>query len=116
VFLKGLGAQAVRSGERVGCLSPVSGHPEVRESAVVPITVFDSDSIPTDLRAELEAAVVAAGRRLHKQFEGWIVATPDRRGFAVRITSYPEVDISLPFAWNATAAEVAQQVRAALED
>ena len=82
----------------------------------MPITIFDSDSIPRDLRAELEAAVVAAGRRLHKQFEGWIVATPDRRGFAVRITSYPEVDISLPFAWNATAAEVTERVRATMED
>lgn len=113
---EGMGAQAVRCGDRVGCLSPVSGHPEVRESGVVPITIFDSDSIPRDRRAELEAAVIAAGRCLHKQFEGWIVATPDRRGFAVRITSYPEVDISLPFAWNATDAEVTQQVRAALED
>jgi hypothetical protein len=26
----------------------------------------------------------------------WIVATPDRRKFAVRITSYPELDISVP--------------------
>ncbi len=38
--------------------------------------------------AELEAAVVAAGRNLSKLFEDWIVATPDRRKFAVRITSY----------------------------
>jgi hypothetical protein len=35
-----------------------------------------------------------------------IVATPDRRKLAVRIASYPEVDISMPFEWNATAAEV----------
>jgi hypothetical protein len=82
----------------------------------VPITIFDSDSIPRDRRAELEAAVVAAGRHLQKGFEGWIVATPDRREFAVRITSYPEVDISLPFAWNATATEVTVRVRAAMED
>src|ERR1022692_910603 len=26
----------------------------------------------------------------------WMVATPDRRKFAVRITSYPELDISVP--------------------
>jgi hypothetical protein len=48
--------------------------------------------------------VVAAGRHLSKLFEGWIVATPDRRKFAVRITSYPAVDIIVAFDWNATAA------------
>jgi hypothetical protein len=46
---------------------------------------------------------LAAGRHLTKLFEGWIVATPDRRKFAVRITSYPELDISIPFERNATA-------------
>jgi hypothetical protein len=34
----------------------------------------------------------------------------------VRITSYPELDISVPLDWNATAAEVAERVRAAMED
>ena len=82
----------------------------------MPITIFDSDTIPRDRRPELEAAVVAAGRHLSKRFEGWIVATPDRRRFAVRITSYPEVDISIPFEWNATPAEVTERVRAAMED
>ena len=80
----------------------------------MPITIFDSDTIPRDRRAELEAAVVAAGRQLQERFEGWIVAAPDRRGFAVRITAYPEVDISVPFDWNATAAEVTERVRAAM--
>jgi len=55
----------------------------------VPITIFDSDTIPRDRRPELEDAVVAAGKQLSKRFEGWIVATPDRPRFAVRITSYP---------------------------
>jgi hypothetical protein len=82
----------------------------------MPITIFDSDTIPRDRRADLEAAVVAAGRHLSKLFEGWIVPTPDRRGFAVRITSYPAVDISIPFEWNATAAEVTERVRAAMDD
>ena len=82
----------------------------------MPITIFDSGTIPRDRRAELEAAVVAAGRHLAKLFEGWIVATPDRRKFAVRITSYPELDISVPFDWNATAAEVTERVRAAMDD
>lgn len=80
------------------------------------ITIFDSDSISRDRRPELEAAVVAAGRHLSKRFEGWIVATPDRRRFAVRITSYPELDISVPSEWNATAAEVTDRVRAAMDD
>jgi hypothetical protein len=82
----------------------------------VPITIFDSDTIPRDRRAELEAAVVAAGRHLSKRFEGWIVAAADRRRFAVRITSYPQVDISVPFEWNATPSEVTERVRAAMED
>ena len=82
----------------------------------MPITIFDSDTIPRDRRLELEAAVVAAGRHLTKLYEGWIVATPDRRKFAVRITSYPAVDIAVPFDWNATAAEVTERVRAAMED
>jgi hypothetical protein len=78
--------------------------------------IFDSHTIPRDRRAELEAAVVAAGRHLRKRFEGWIVATTDRREFAVRITSYPEVDISVPFDWDATAAEVTERVRSAVGD
>ena len=82
----------------------------------MPITIFDSDTIPRDRRAEFEAALVAAGRHLSKRFEGWIVATPDRRRFAVRITSYPTVDISVPFDWNATAAEVTERVRVAMDD
>ena len=82
----------------------------------MPITIFDSDTIPRDRRPELEAAVVAAGRHLSKRFEGWIVAAPDRRRFAVRITSYPEVDISIPFDWNATPGEVAERVRTAMDD
>ena len=53
--------------------------------------------------------MVAAWRHLSKLFEGWIVATPDRRRFAVRITSYPQVDISVPFDWKATAAEVTER-------
>jgi hypothetical protein len=83
----------------------------------MPITIFDSDTIPRDRRPELESAVVAAGgRHLTKLYEGWIVATPDRRKFAVRITSYPELDLSIPFEWNATAAEVTERVRAAMDD
>jgi hypothetical protein len=34
----------------------------------------------------------------------------------VRITSYPELDISIPFDWNATAAEVTERVRATMDD
>ena len=82
----------------------------------MPIAIFDSATIPRERRAELEAAVVAGGKHLSKRFEGWIVAAPDRREFAVRITSYPEVDISVPFGRNATAAEVTERVRAAMED
>jgi hypothetical protein len=82
----------------------------------MPITIFDSDTILRDRRPELEATVVAAGRHLQKRFEGWIVATPDRLKFAVRITSYPEVDVSVPFDWKATAAEVTERVRAAMHD
>jgi hypothetical protein len=82
----------------------------------VPIMIFDSHTIPRDRRAELEAAVVVAGRHVQNRFEGWIVATTDRREFAVRITSYPEVDISVPFDWNTTAAEVTKRVRSAVED
>jgi hypothetical protein len=50
----------------------------------MPITISDSDTIPRDRRAEFEAALVAAGRHLSKRFEGWIVATPDRRRFAAK--------------------------------
>jgi hypothetical protein len=82
----------------------------------MPITIFNSDSVPQDRRPELEAAVVAAGRHLQKSFESWIVASPDSRKFAVRITAYPSVDISVLFAWNATAAEVTERVRAAIEN
>ncbi len=32
------------------------------------------------------------------------------------ITSYPEVDISIPFDWDATAAKVTERVRAAMDD
>jgi hypothetical protein len=109
VFSGPLRAQAPRRAE--------SGfYPRDNNCLFMPITIFDSDTIPRDRRAELEAAVVLAGRHLTKVFEGWIVATPDRRKFAVRITSYPELDISIPFEWNATAAEVTERVRAAMDD
>jgi hypothetical protein len=36
----------------------------------MPITIFDSNTIPRDRRAELEVAVLAAGRHLAKLFEG----------------------------------------------
>jgi hypothetical protein len=45
----------------------------------MPITIFDSDTIPRDRRSEIEAAVVAGGRHLTKRFEGWIVATDQCR-------------------------------------
>jgi len=85
----------------------------VRKSCFMPIAIFDSETMPRDRRAELEAAVVAAGKHLTKLFEGWIVATPGRRKFAVRITSYPELDISVMVDWNAMAADVTERVRAA---
>ena len=65
---------------------------------------------PTDRRPELDAAAVAAGRHLTKLFEGWTVATPDRRRLAVRIASYPAAGNSVPFKWNATAADVTEGV------
>jgi hypothetical protein len=77
-------------------------------------------SIPKPCRGiagpNLRPAVVAAGKHLTKLFEGWIVATPGRRKFAVRITSYPELDISVMFDWNAMAADVTERVRAAMDD
>jgi len=76
----------------------------------MPISIYDSETIPQDRRPELEAAVIAAGRHSSKRFEGWIVATQDRRKFAVRITSSPNVDIIVPFDWNATTVEVTEQV------
>jgi hypothetical protein len=81
----------------------------------MPISIFDSGTIPHERRAELEVAVVAAGRRLHQRYEGWIVAMPDCRKFAVRIASYPEVDVSVPFDWHTTAAEATERVRVAME-
>ncbi|MGA3042795.1 MAG: hypothetical protein ABSF54_18620 [Bryobacteraceae bacterium] len=53
------------------------------KSCFMPIAIFDSDTVPRDRRAELEAAVVTAGRHPSELFEGWIVATPDRGRFAV---------------------------------
>jgi hypothetical protein len=43
-------------------------------------------------------------------------AQPTSTPMMARITSYPELDISVPFDWNATAAEVTERVRAAMED
>ena len=82
----------------------------------MPISIFDSGTVPRDRRSELEAAVVAAGQHLQRTFEAWIVSSPDSRKFAVRITSYPAADISLLFEWNATAGDVTERVRAALDD
>jgi hypothetical protein len=35
---------------------------------------------------------------------------PDSQKFAVRITSHPGLDISIPFEWNTTSAEVTEPV------
>jgi hypothetical protein len=55
---------------------------------------------------------MAASRRRLLPCAGGVhsVATPDRRRFAVQITSYPSVDIFVPFEWNATATEVTERV------
>src|ERR1035438_4309484 len=45
----------------------------------MPITIFDSDTIPRDRRAELEAAVIAAGRHLTKLFDRPAIRRRDRR-------------------------------------
>jgi hypothetical protein len=82
----------------------------------MPIVILDSHSIPRKRRSELEAAVVAAGGHLTKVFEGWIVAATDLQTFVVRISSYPEVGFSVRFDWNATAAEVTERVRSAMDD
>ncbi len=66
---------------------------------------------PANSRAGPRALSVAATAP-EQALRGWIVATP----FAVQITSYPEVDISVPFDWDATAADVTERVRAAMED
>ncbi len=57
----------------------------------------------------------AAGRHLSKLFEGWMVATPDRRGFAGHYL-IPGVGCSVPFDWNVTPADVTERVRAAIDD
>jgi hypothetical protein len=76
----------------------------------MPITILGSDTITQDRRAELGAAVVPAWRHLSKLVEGWVVAAPDRWKFAARITSHPTLDISNPFEWNATAADVTKRL------
>jgi len=78
--------------------------------------ILGSDTMPRDRTAELEAAVIAPGKHLSQRFEDWIVATADRQKFAMRITSYTEVDISVLFDCNATAAEVTEPVRTAMDD
>jgi hypothetical protein len=78
------------------------------------ITIFGSDAIQRDRRAEPEPAAVAAGKHLSMLFERWIVATPDRRPFALRITSYQELEMS--FRSFGTQAEVTGRVRVAIDD
>jgi len=54
-------------------------------------------SIPTTSHEiaglKLAAAVVAVGSHIQERFEDWVVASSDLRKFAVRIASYPEVDL-----------------------
>jgi len=82
----------------------------------MPIAIFDSDTIPRDRRPEPEAAVVAAGRHLSKRFEGSDRRRPGPPEVRGADHVIPEVDISIPFDWDATAAKVTERVRAAMDD
>ena len=55
----------------------------------LPITVF-SNTLPAAKRKEIEDAVVAAGRRLSRPFEAFLLADQARAGFSIRLTG-PEL-------------------------
>jgi hypothetical protein len=65
----------------------------------------------------VEFVCARAGEKLlaRSSFSGTSPSLPLHASPA-RIPSYPEVDIAVPFEWNATAAEVTERVRAAMED
>jgi hypothetical protein len=98
---------------RAGCLSSTPAYRRkrrFRDCVLCNITL-----LPRERRAELEAAVVA--RRLSdRQIVAQLFAGSQTAKSLPCGSQYPEVDISVPFAWSATAAEVTEQVRAAIED
>jgi hypothetical protein len=82
----------------------------------VPIAIFDSDTIPRDRRPELEG-----GRGCRRQASQKALRRLDSRHSRppeVRRADHviPRGGFSVPFDWNATAAEVTERVRAAMED
>ena len=70
-------------------LPSVQRHPRSAYNFFLLITVF-SNTLPAAKRKEIEDAVVAAGRRLSRPFEAFLVADQVRAGFAIRLTG-PEL-------------------------
>ena len=82
----------------------------------MPLTVFDCKGIPATRRERIEAAVVAAGRRLTRPFEGWIAADPCREGIRVLLTGPRGFERTLTFPLDEAPASITQRVRETIDD
>jgi hypothetical protein len=63
----------------------------------MPIPIFDYDTMPRDRRAELEAAVIAAGRHLKNCSMAGSSPCRTARNSPYESRHTPELDISVPF-------------------
>jgi hypothetical protein len=97
---------------------PAPGPPGKRRGHGAGGSAFHNDTVPLRRRFHglpgFHNRTIQQFARLRKHFGEDDRA--DRRRFAVWITSYAELDISIPFEWSATAAEVTERVRAAMDD
>ena len=81
---------------------------------VMPILIFEMNSVPLHRREGLEETIAAAGQHLRGAHEAWIVRSRARDGFCIRITGPGGFFRQAEFGCEQTDAEVGEHIRQAL--
>jgi hypothetical protein len=88
----------------------------MRDTEVLPLTVFDCTGIPAARRERIEAAVIAAGQNVSGPYEAWISTDPRRGGMRVLITGPEGFERTVEFDLDDDPAVIKDRVRQTLED
>ena len=82
----------------------------------MPLTVFDTKGIPATRRERIVTAVEAGGKHIKNPYEAWITTDPLRGGVRVLITGPFGFERTVQFAMDEEPVEIAERVRATLEE
>ena len=99
-----------RGGATWGNCARTAREPRTKVLAM-PLTVFDTKSIPATRRGRMEAAVVAGRKHVAAPHEAWISADPFRGGVRVVITGPHGFQREVRFALDEVPAAITDRVR-----